>query len=159
MRKFTIDRSTWRTGQDGENKTGEGPTLLHNHQGFMCCLGQISLQCGIPKDKLTGITPAQIDPEYKHKVLDIGLLQDPIQRSSQLSILAMNINDLKGTTPTQKEEHLIELFKKENLELEFVGEYHIPEADPQENDENYHQEPDYDTPNEEYHGPENYPAP
>lgn len=25
--------------------------------------------------------------------------------------------------------------------------------------ENYNQEPDYDTPNEEYHGPENYPAP
>ena len=49
--KFTIDVNTWRFGgmRDCKNKHGEGHTYLLNNEGYMCCLGQISLQLGLTK--------------------------------------------------------------------------------------------------------------
>jgi len=46
MKTLILDFSKWRAGGDDikENKIGKGNTQLLNGQGYMCCLGQFSLQ-------------------------------------------------------------------------------------------------------------------
>lgn len=52
MKKITIDRSKWRRG--GDNQKDAGETCLLNNEGFMCCLGFISLAEGFAEDEILG---------------------------------------------------------------------------------------------------------
>lgn len=47
MKQFVIDRSKWRFGGDRYD-TLFGQTGLSNRKGYMCCLGQICRQVGMP---------------------------------------------------------------------------------------------------------------
>ena len=51
---FTIDCNTWRCGDDGKYKLGEGNTALLIDKGFMCCLGQVALQLDVHEADLLG---------------------------------------------------------------------------------------------------------
>lgn len=118
--KFVIDRSKWRCGGNSYNKQGLGETQLLNEEGYMCCLGQISCQLGIPENKLLGYgTPSSLNIAniLCHSFEYYG---SPIYRSSVLASKAMQINDNGFLSNKEREIRLIELFNDHHHELEFV---------------------------------------
>jgi len=123
--KFTIDYSKWRAGGDqiNDSQIGEGKTGLLNEQGYMCCLGQISLQVGekiTEDDIINTFTPGAVD-------FSIPLLNqvDPVEikgyRSTDLACSAMAINDSRILTTEGRIRELKELFASEGHELDFIN--------------------------------------
>jgi hypothetical protein len=126
--KVTIDRARWRTGINSTNATGTGDTELLNQEGYMCCLGFICKAVGIRDAAISGVsTPLNVclaDKEAEKKIgslVQLGPWRTLV--NSGLSRDAMHINDYRDTTPDQKEEKLLELFKDSEFEIEFTGEY------------------------------------
>lgn len=117
--KFVIDRNRWRSGHNGSIKTGEGNTQLLNREGYMCCLGFISQQCGVPDDKLLGSEwPSETDVTFFLTYERSGELFD-----KQLVNNAVSINDDENIPIEIKEQQLIALFAAAGYELEFIGDY------------------------------------
>ena len=67
---FTIDCNTWRCGDNGDYKLGEGSTVLLNKEGYMCCLGQVALQLDVHEADLLGVG----EPEGVESDTILGLL-------------------------------------------------------------------------------------
>ena len=120
---FTIDCNTWRCGDNGKYKLGEGNTALLNKEGYMCCLGQVALQLDVHEADLLGKgEPDQLD-------IDIELLtiryngdeEEFIIANSVLSLDAMRINDSTESTVSQKMKDLKELFNDKGYDLEFIN--------------------------------------
>ena len=111
--EVVIKRSKWRTGYEGENKTGRGDTQLLNKQGFKCCLGFICLTVRPKTSKVSGLhNPFQCDfpvQDLKCGIYDTYLTTD-----------AITINDDESTTQKQKEIALKKLFKYSCYKLKFV---------------------------------------
>ncbi len=93
--EFVLEKSKWRCGQDGPNKLGEGLTFLLNDKGYMCCLGQFSLQ---------------INPEahlYEKCLPNSDMFVEPNDlidedTFSDLSVDLVKINDNIDTTVDEK---------------------------------------------------------
>jgi hypothetical protein len=125
--KVVIDRAKWRTGLFSANRTGAGLTRLLNVGGYMCCLGFCCRAAGVSADDLMN----RGKPSDLLRCLKLSLLRlQPLfmrvsgeQLNSDLALMAININDCTTTTPTEKEQKLLELFKDSGFELEFTGEY------------------------------------
>lgn len=135
-KKFTIDRSKWRCGGDSSvTMRGVGDTELLNPEGFMCCLGQVSKQCGVSDGELLErLTPRVLAHESAKKVspflVEIKKLkryeegdEDPLwhKRATALCETAMNINDDMSRSDEEREKDLTNLFAANGYELEFVG--------------------------------------
>ena len=127
---FTINRATWRCGDEGVNKHGTGSSLLLNADGFMCCLGQMSSELGCPHAALLRIgTPETIfnvqPSEEVEKLLPKfkGVFLDVEGNDSELTNQAMRINDNIELTHQQREDALIKLFTKYNHEIVFTRRY------------------------------------
>lgn len=121
---FTIDCNTWRCGDDGKYKLGEGNTALLNDKGFMCCLGQVALQLDVHEADLLGKgEPDQLDIDIE--LLTIRYNSDEEELSiianSELSSDAMRINDSTESTVSQKMKELKELFNDKGYDLEFIN--------------------------------------
>ena len=121
---FTIDCNTWRCGDDGKYKLGEGNTTLLNNEGFMCCLGQVALQLDVHEADLLGKgEPDQLDIDIE--LLTIRYNSDEEELSiianSELSSDAMRINDSTESTVSQKMKDLKELFNDNGYDLEFIN--------------------------------------
>ena len=123
---FTIDCNTWRCGDDGKYKLGEGNTALLNDKGFMCCLGQVALQLDVHEADLLGVG----EPEGVESDTIFGLLvtnewdedsENDIKHNTVLSSEAMGINDNGNTTIETKINDLKELFKADGYGLEFIN--------------------------------------
>lgn len=123
---FTIDCNTWRCGDDGKYKLGEGNTALLNDKGFMCCLGQVALQLDVHEADLLGVG----EPEGVESDTILGLLvtnewdedsENDIKHNTVLSSEAMGINDNSNTTIETKINDLKELFKADGYGLEFIN--------------------------------------
>jgi hypothetical protein len=123
---FTIDCNTWRCGDDGKYKLGEGNTALLNDKGFMCCLGQVALQLDVHEADLLGVG----EPEGVESDTILGLLvtnewdedsENDIKHNTVLSSEAMGINDNGNTTIETKINDLKELFKADGYGLEFIN--------------------------------------
>lgn len=119
--QFTIDMSKWRCGFDSDhkkNRIGRGDTLLLNECGYMCCLGQLSLQLGKTKGEIMGMrSPDALDESTKHlsrKRLGLVLC-------TKLSGHAIVINDDEETTVNQKMKLLRALFKKHGHTVRFTN--------------------------------------
>lgn len=127
--KFTINRDTWLRGEPDDS-------FLLRDDGFMCCLGQIAEQCGVPRDHLLNMDiPAGLlgSDEFNlapHPV--IGMLAEKASaadihimniwfRNTTLAHDAMTINDSYNYSDVERESRLIKLFAKHNIELEFIG--------------------------------------
>lgn len=127
-KKFTIDRSKWRSGGYGINAIGRGGTRLLNHEGYMCCLGQICLQLGINKSLLlVKHTPEDIielSIDKKNKLKEISLLNanTEIIENSKFCVNLMIANDNDTSTTSFREIELINLFDIIDVDVEFVGE-------------------------------------
>lgn len=122
--RFTINRATWRCGHNSDNpknKHGWGLTHLCNTAGFMCCLGQIAEQLGLPQKSMIQIA----EPCDTRRVMAPLTQKDAWDDldNTILSICAMRINDDTTTTLQEKEAALIKLFLSEGHELTFTGEY------------------------------------
>lgn len=132
-RKFVIDRSKWVCGwkdldsrqlksTDSRSKYGRGKAKLLNKEGFQCCLGQISSQCGIEDDVLLDVPMPEGD-EFNN----VSFLFDLLEEENQIDIYntleecAAHLND-SGMTVDKIEQELTKLFAKQDIELEFVGE-------------------------------------
>jgi hypothetical protein len=113
-----LDVSKWKCGQSSENSLGEGPTKLMNSLGYMCCLGQFSLQIdkNINKEDLR----LKNFPQYigfKNK----NILIDENGYDSNLTSSAISINDNTETTPKEKIVSLKKLFKKFGYKIEVIN--------------------------------------
>jgi len=123
---FTIDRATWRCGQEGDFKRGKGDTALLNKEGYMCCLGQIARQCGFDDEQLMdtagpdGIETGEVTGFLRqHDIDDDGGYRYVL--NTRLAADAMDINDDKDLTHEQRETKLKALFAQEGYEIKFVG--------------------------------------
>jgi len=121
--KFTIDRSKWRAGGTGDHACGKGQVYLQNRENFQCCLGQISMQLGIPEDALLYKTNPRWISNKNEQIVSIFLKTSYNYGLNQLTIDAININDNIHYTSSERETKLTELFAKNGYELEFTGEY------------------------------------
>ena len=132
-KKIYIDRSKWRTGgipttikESGARKayrTGKGRTQLQNKEGYMCCLGFIINQ-SCPNADIELAT----DPNDTNEIIPGLTILDQFSytkciRNTDLSGLAMLINDDCTLTPRKKELKLRTLFKDSPYQLVFEGEY------------------------------------
>ena len=107
--KYTIDRTKWLRGEGDEKSL-----LLRMQDGKMCCLGQVSLQCGVSENEILGksvlshLQRIERYPEWLRTAFgDRGR--------------AMNLNDSTATSDADKESALTALFAKHGDELEFVN--------------------------------------
>jgi hypothetical protein len=119
-----IDRAKWRTGDKGENRTGEGTTALLNPEGYLCCLGFICKAYGCDdKEILRSGEPCEVG---QHIIDLVDLFNEDDEKyfyNSDLTDAAININDNDETTPEEKELALLELFKDSSYNLSFVGDF------------------------------------
>jgi hypothetical protein len=132
MKKLTLDYSQWRCGLYGDYKLGEGETNLLNLKGFMCCLGQFSLQLnqkltrknilklgepcevGLDIDLLTSLNESDEYDEYDGRIINKII-------NSQVSLDAIFINDDEHTTPEEKIRQLQKLFEPHGYEIEVIN--------------------------------------
>lgn len=123
MKQLILDYSKWRCGLNGGYALGKGFTLMNNKEGFMCCLGQFSLQLDEnlnPKDLNGTAYPFQIDK-------DIPLLNQQALNCSyprehtELSRKAVEINDTTSTTPDEKIDSLRALFKEYDFDIVVIN--------------------------------------
>lgn len=114
--KFVIDRSKWRCGHDGKHKLGKGDTLLLNFDGYMCCLGQICEQSGIPKNTLIGVNfPSNL---FYHTEKISWLLRS----SHKYPYLEFTtVNDNITITNEEREEKIKHIAAKYGHEVEFIN--------------------------------------
>lgn len=129
--KFTVNRSKWRCGSNGEHSHGEGDTELLNKEGFQCCLGFVCEQLGVPRENLLGVDlPCNAPSVYTHEQVDEILLSEQkhfdesetFTTYADLESHAVAIND--SLLPRkEKEAKLISLFAVFGHKLEFIGEY------------------------------------
>lgn len=134
-KKLVLDYSTWRCGGDtvNINKLGEGNTQLLNRQGFMCCLGQFSMQlnetiANNPQLMLGKGEPYEVEKEIPDLVYSDKSYRDDesddydiLYVDSDLSAEAIFINDKCDTTPEEKIVKLKELFDKYDYEIEVIN--------------------------------------
>jgi hypothetical protein len=120
-KKLILDYSKWRCGEGGKHSVGKGSTQLLNDEGFMCCIGQWSQQCGATdSDLLHKGEPNELKayiPLFTHRTRGAG----GENSSNDLSIDCIDINDRKGTTPEEKIEALRVRLHQEGIELEVIN--------------------------------------
>lgn len=140
--KFTIDRSKWRCGGceriglPCRSQRGLGRTMLRNDQGFMCCLGQVCVQLGVSENALDWADPYKV-AEETNEVFPLlaeynpAYDDDPVDEdeymNSDLAGEAICINDSEILSDKERETKLADVFRRHGHELEFVGEYAIPQ--------------------------------
>lgn len=120
-----IDRSKWRTGGTGPNKTGYGPTQLLNTKGFMCCLGFICKASGYSDEDIgCSYSPEELNDK---EIQDLSFIEKgdglELYYNTALSNQAMQINDNKDLSPEEKELKILKLFENSSYNLSFVGEF------------------------------------
>ena len=118
---FTIDRKFWLRGV-------RDSVLRQSRTKKMCCLGQVSKQCGVSERRMIEIyTPkglfiwAKNVPSSMSFLISKSRLYKGIATNSKFSKKAMSINDNLKTTDAQKEKALKELFKAEGYGLKFIN--------------------------------------
>lgn len=140
MEKLIIDRSIWRTGDDSKNKTGDGNTALLNHQGYMCCLGMMCEQIGLPRQALLDVSQPHdmyIDEPDLNNYPELstlvrvktstrgGLPEELCLNGTSFAIDAMKINDDVTISSEQREEAITMHFATRGIAVEFINDYII----------------------------------
>lgn len=160
--KFVIDRSQWRCGGGGRFSAscrGSGDSMLFTDawsadgdRQFMCCLGFMSHQLGVPKEDMRdtelpnaldpdGVGPLLVDRAVKRELLDFcnEHSDDPVLGVGVLDFLtcdrdmplafqdyAYQINDEAGLSDERRERLLTKLCELFGYDIEFVGQYYYP---------------------------------
>lgn len=97
-KQLTLDYSKWRCGDiSQDNSLGKADTQLLNEDGYMCCLGQFSLQLGCKEEQIL----SQFEPDSTGIYIPF-LTTKRDKRNTDLSNKAIEINDDPETTPEEK---------------------------------------------------------
>lgn len=123
MKKLTLDYSRWRCGKDGSYQIGTGYTKLLNNHGYMCCLGQFSLQLNeeLKESELLNFGyPHQVSDLTK-KMIKFLVLDGHFLNASELSIEAVKINDNEKIDNEERIKQLKELFLQHDFEIEVIN--------------------------------------
>lgn len=136
-KKLILDYSKWICGEGGEHQLGKGTVALKNDQGFYCCLGMWSVQCGATEEEILNFgEPSDIDTLIPLFADDESWEYDTIndetgkretvrvshgKRTTPLAVEAIDINDAMETTPEEKIVALSHLLAKEGIELEVIN--------------------------------------
>lgn len=116
--KLILDYSKWRCGSDGINQLGTGFTRLLNQDGFSCCIGQWSKQCGAnDSDILDMKSPLSMGTDIPLFITRDGFRRD----NNQFAYDCMGINDNLLTTPEEKIEKLSKRLSDEGIQLEVIN--------------------------------------
>lgn len=119
-KKLILDYSKWISGDGGKFATGEGKVALLNKEGFMCCLGQWSLQLGVSEVAiLNNGEPSDLNIFIPGLNIERGC--DEGYRNAQFSDDAIAINDDPDTDPETKINQLSKLCKDNGFELEVIN--------------------------------------
>src|ERR1700677_2452869 len=121
-KKLILDYSKWICGGDGIRKMGLGSVGLLNKEGYMCCLGQWSLQLGAtPEQIINKGEPFEV-PVYMEG-LNYHYDEDEQQhfKNDGITNEAISINDDEDTTPEEKVTLLTELCAKYGFQLEVIN--------------------------------------
>lgn len=101
---------------------------LLREDGQMCCLGQISKQCGLkPKDLRNVASPMSLDQkpaEKLRKVLPWLLKVEKVDAeltNTHVCGVAMEVNDRENLSDAKREARLTAIFAKRGIELEFIN--------------------------------------
>jgi hypothetical protein len=103
--EFTIDRAKW------------GKHMLLDENGKMCCLGFLSLACGVPSDELLFTT----HPEHKWPVNN-EFKRDEFGHSTELGRILAGINDGNNYSLSDKEDRITNIFADNGIKVTFIGE-------------------------------------
>jgi hypothetical protein len=115
---FTLDYAKWICGSplshklNEETTAGRGATSLLNEEGYMCCLGQFSAQCGMPEPLLLNVGMPTALTEMRAQTPSTFFLHS-ISRACQFS----NINDSHITSITEKVRRIGEELAKHGYKL------------------------------------------
>jgi len=132
MKNVTIDRKTWLRG--GRNGLGViTDSFLCNTENHMCCLGFALNQIeSIAPEAMTGNgSPYEVlkmDSDfttitYVAEIDDDGLYDGSreISTDNLLTDDAIRINDNGGISDTEREQKLITIFAKSDIQLTFIN--------------------------------------
>ena len=126
---FTVDRKFW---VNARNSSDWNPSRLLNFNGMRCCLGFYCEEAGIPQEDLQDrISPNWLcEPETKNGLVVLRsdlpqklYPQGSLQKAQHLFARAMQVNDNRSLSDSDREQALIVLFAKYDIELTFVGSY------------------------------------
>jgi hypothetical protein len=136
-KKLILDYSKWICGAGGPHQVGKGKVALRNPEGFYCCLGLWSLQCGANDDELLEKgEPCEIEtliPLFAEEDVYTGEEYNPTtdeyvkftetcgKINTTLALSAIGINDETKTTPEEKIHALTKLLAEEGIELEVIN--------------------------------------
>ena len=132
--KVRINRAKWINGAYGAygESNGYGYTSLCNEMDMRCCLGfAINQVCNIKYEDLEGVaSPIEICVLKNKKLTNkLSLFINNIStegyavEETLFTQEAIKINDDSMISLENREEMLIELFKENNIELTFYGNY------------------------------------
>lgn len=114
---FTIDRTKWYRGH------GSSESRLLRNDGMMCCLGQVSLQCGYtPEDILDIASPGGVFKEHNYEANPaFSWLTDSTNEflDSKLAGQAMLVNDEECLDDETREASLVSIFAEAGHTLTF----------------------------------------
>jgi hypothetical protein len=134
MKTLTIDRSKWRTGGDDliePRETMMARTMLLNEKGQMCCLGFYSKQLGgLSDEEILNIDA----PNTLAERCGYDRMNDDMMRlvkkgyefgveHTSFTIEAITINDNERIENDEREEEIIQHFKRIDVDVVFTGEY------------------------------------
>lgn len=118
-KSYTIDRKKWLRG---ELTLNGGSYLLRSADGLMCCLGQMIEQAGANRRTLKGrAEPEDVARCHFDNKLRKLLIDPEKQRTSQLALSAMRINDEEGFDDGEREQFLVDLFATAGIKLRFIN--------------------------------------
>ena len=125
LKRLTLDYSKWRCGEDPSfihPKTSLGIGWIHllNNEGYMCCLGQFSLQLnpGLCKSDIRNIANPE---ELCTYVPSLTRLKNKCYINTKLSKEAIRINDDRTTTVQEKIKLLRSLFKEHGYSIRVIN--------------------------------------
>lgn len=120
--EFVIDRKKWHRG-----KGALGSRLLREDDGKMCCLGQVSKQCGIEDKEIIDVSsPHFLTFDAAKKIRAkipwlLGSDSDGDTVNSRACISAMGTNDSLRYKEATRERRLKAIFKKHGATLTFIN--------------------------------------
>jgi hypothetical protein len=128
IEKLVIDRATWRVGGfKGARNIRYGNTELLNKEGMKCCLGFLATECGYTDKEIYGVvSPWELkthDLGDKEGYFDKLVSKDHEDFHTDFGAHAIQLNDHSSLSDEERERDLKELFKKNGIDVEFIGEY------------------------------------
>ena len=109
--KFTVNRKTWYRGKKGSS--------LLRPDGMMCCLGHLSIACGISSDMILNLAmPYDMEHCYPE---EYEKMPEKLKPAHVAQGELASINDNYGMSDEERERRLTTGFADHDIEVEFTN--------------------------------------